>query len=245
MKLFYQAVNLRCFITNCSDSRFFSSRKLIFAASFVMKALFPTSYFPPISYMAALLREENPLIEIYETYPKQTYRNRCIVMTANGVHSLSVPVSKPFGNRTKTAEIQISYQTPWQQIHKRTLLSAYKATPYFDHYFPRFERFFDKETTNLIDLNNKILSELLKILKVEKSIDFTTDYIKNVHEITDYRTVFNPKKGLAANYFPVYYQAFCEKYPFAPNLSILDLIFNEGPLASIYLKQLNINSFQE
>jgi hypothetical protein len=195
--------------------------------------------------MTALLREENPLIEIYETYPKQTYRNRCIVMTANGVQSLSVPVSKPFGNRTKTAEIQISYQTPWQQIHKRTLLSAYKSTPYFDHYFPRFEHFFDKEITNLIDLNHKILSELFKILKIEKSIDFTTDYIKSSCEITDYRMVFNPKKRTVTNDFPAYYQAFCEKYPFAPNLSILDLIFNEGPCASIYLKQLNSNSFQE
>lgn len=210
-----------------------------------MKAIFPTSYFPPISYMAALLREENPLIEIYETYPKQTFRNRCTTMTANGVQSLSIPVSKPFGNHTKTADIVISYQTPWQQIHKRTLFSAYKASPYFDHYFSRFEAIFDKKTINLVELNNEILSELFKILKVKKTIVLTNDYMKSSDEIIDYRTVFNPKKDFVATDFPTYYQVFCEKHPFAPDLSILDLIFNEGPLASAYLKRLNINYFRE
>ena len=201
-----------------------------------MTALLTTAYFPSISYMARFLAEEAPVIEVYETYHKQTYRNRCNVMTANGVESLSVPVVKVNGNHTMTKDIAISPIEPWQHIHSRCLESAYKASPYFDHYYDYLRPIFEDHFERLVDLNDTALAAILKMLKVEKEIVHTTDY---VHEVeNDFREVFSPKKPFDAKLFPTYYQVFSEKLSFAPDLSVLDLIFNEGPEAVYYLKSL-------
>ena len=196
-------------------------------------ALFTTAYFPCIRYMARYLAMENPVIEIFETYHKQTYRNRCRVMTANGVQSLSVPVVKVNGNHTLTKDIAVSYVEPWQQIHRRCLESAYKASPYFDHYYDYLKPVFEERFERLIDLNDVALRAVMKILKVNKDIVHTTDYVHQVDN--DYREAFSPKVQPDPNAFPPYYQVFSAKFPFAPDLSILDLLFNEGPDALPYL----------
>ena len=195
--------------------------------------LFTTAYFPCISYMAHFLKEDAPVIEIWETYHKQTYRNRCRVMTANGVESLSVPVVKVNGNHTMTKDVAISYKEPWQQIHRRCLESAYKASPYFDHYYPYLEPLFSQQFERLIELNDAALKAILKMLKVKKDIFHTEDY---AHEVeNDLREAFSPKDPIDHSAFPAYYQVFSTKFPFAPDLSILDLIFNEGPALYGYL----------
>lgn len=197
-------------------------------------AIYSTAYFPCVSYMARFLKDSSPSIEVWETYHKQTYRNRCRVMTANGVESLSVPVVKVNGNHTMTKDVVISYKEHWQQIHRRCLESAYKAAPYFDHYYcflkPIFETHFDR----LIDLNDAALLAVLRMLKVEKEIVHTTDYAKELDN--DFREAFSPKAKVNPELFPKYYQVFSNKYPFSPDLSILDLIFNEGPESFSYLK---------
>ena len=199
--------------------------------------LFSTAYFPCISYMARFLAESEPVVEIWETYHKQTYRNRCRVMTANGVESLSVPVIKVNGNHTMTKDITISPTEPWQHIHSRCLESAYKASPYFDHYYDYLKPIFEGRFERLVDLNDAALQAVLKMLKVNKEIVHTTDY---VHEAeNDLREVFSPKKPFDSGLFPTYYQVFSEKFPFAADLSVLDLIFNEGPEALAYLSTLN------
>ena len=192
-------------------------------------ALFSTAYFPCISYMAQFLKDPAPRIEVCETYHKQTYRNRCRVMTANGVESLSVPVIKVKGNHTMTKDIVVSYTEHWQQIHRRCLESAYKAAPYFDHYYDYLKPVFEIRYEKLIDLNDATLKAVLKLLKVNKEIVHTTDYIKTVDN--DYREAFSPKTLPDSNLFPNYYQVFSAKFPFEPDLSILDLLFNEGPNA--------------
>ena len=192
-------------------------------------ALFSTAYFPCISYMAQFLKDPAPRIEVCETYHKQTYRNRCRVMTANGVESLSVPVIKVKGNHTMTKDIVVSYTEHWQQIHRRCLESAYKAAPYFDHYYDYLKPVFETRYEKLIDLNDAALKAVLKLLKVNKEIVHTTDYIKTVDN--DYREAFSPKTLPDSNLFPNYYQVFSAKFPFEPDLSILDLLFNEGPNA--------------
>ena len=198
--------------------------------------LFSTAYFPCISYMARFLAESEPVVEIWETYHKQSYRNRCRVMTANGVESLSVPVIKVNGNHTMTKDITISPTEPWQHIHSRCLESAYKASPYFDHYYDYLKPIFEGHFERLVDLNDAALQAVLKMLKVNKEIVHTTDY---VHEAeNDLREVFSPKKPIDSRLFPTYYQVFSEKFPFAADLSVLDLIFNEGPEATNYLKQI-------
>lgn len=195
--------------------------------------LFTTAYFPSVSYMAHFLKEDAPVIEVWETYHKQTYRNRCRVMTANGVERLSVPVIKVNGNHTMTKDIVISYVDPWQQIHRRCLESAYKAAPYFDHYYDFLKPIFETRFEKLIELNDATLQAVLRMLKAKKEIVHTTDY---VHESeNDLRDAFSPKTIPNSNLYPEYYQVFSAKFPFAPDLSVLDLIFNEGPEAVTYL----------
>ena len=198
--------------------------------------LFTTAYFPSISYMARFLKEDAPVIEMWETYHKQTYRNRCRVMTANGVESLSVPVVKVNGNHTMTKDIAISPIEPWQHIHSRCLESAYKASPYFDHYYDYLKPVFEGHFERLVDLNDAALQAVLKMLKVKIDIIHTTDYVREAEN--DLRETFNPKKLVDASLFPTYYQVFSEKFPFAPDLSVLDLVFNEGPEATEYLRKL-------
>ena len=198
--------------------------------------LFSTAYFPSISYMARFLTENEPLIEVFETYRKQTYRNRCRVMTANGVEILSVPVVKVNGNHTMTKDIIISPVEPWQHIHSRCLESAYKAAPYFDHYYDYLRPIFEGHFERLIDLNDAALQAILKMLKTKKEIVHTTDYVREAEN--DLREAFSPKKAIENTSFPVYYQVFSTKFPFAADLSVLDLVFNEGPEAVEYLSSL-------
>ena len=198
--------------------------------------LFTTAYFPSISYMARFLSEDAPLIEVWETYRKQTYRNRCRVMTANGVESLTVPVVKVNGNHTMTKDILVSDHAPWQHIHSRCLESAYKAAPYFDHYYDYLRPIFEGRFERLIDLNDAALRAVLRMLKVKKEILHTTDYIREAGN--DLREAFSPKKAIECDSFPEYYQVFGTKFPFAPDLSVLDLVFNEGPEAIGYLKKI-------
>lgn len=192
-------------------------------------AVFSTTYFPCISYMARFLAEDQPWIEVCETYHKQTYRNRCRVMTANGVENLSVPVVKVNGNHTMTKDVVVSYKDHWQQIHRRCLESAYKAAPYFDHYYDFIRPIFETRFERLIDLNDAALQAIFKMLKVKREIVHTTDYLKTVEN--DYRETFSPKAIPDSSLFPNYYQVFSAKFPFEPDLSILDLLFNEGPNA--------------
>jgi hypothetical protein len=187
--------------------------------------------------MARFLAESEPVVEIWETYHKQTYRNRCRVMTANGVESLSVPVVKVNGNHTMTKDMVISPIEPWQHIHSRCLESAYKASPYFDHYYDYLRPIFEGHFERLVDLNDAALQAVLKMLKVNKEIVHTTDYVRDCEN--DLREVFSPKKPIDSRLFPTYYQVFSEKFPFAVDLSVLDLIFNEGPEALAYLSTLN------
>lgn len=195
--------------------------------------LFSTAYFPCISYMARFIEDPAPVIEVWETYHKQTYRNRCRVMTANGVESLSVPVVKVNGNHTMTKDVAISYKEHWQQIHRRCLESAYKASPYFDHYYHWLQPIFETRFERLIDLNDAALQAVLKMLKVNKEIVHTTDYIHQTEH--DLREAFSPKITTEPNDFPQYYQVFNTKFPFTPDLSVLDLIFNEGPGSITFL----------
>ncbi len=195
---------------------------------------FPTAYFPSISYMSAFLKDENPIIEVHDTYHKQTCRNRCTVLTSNGVQNLSVPIRKIHGEKTKTDNVIISYDYPWQQIHHRCLESAYKSSPYFDHYYSYFSPIFQSRQERLVDLNDSILSIILKILKACNDITHSKTYEKEV--ASDLRNIFNSREDANNNNYKSYYQVFNYKFDFIPNLSILDLLFNEGPESIDWLK---------
>lgn len=200
-----------------------------------MSAIFSTAYFPPIAYVAALSRHTDVLIEVKETFPKQTYRNRTVIMTANGVKSLAVPVIR--NNHSRTDEVLIDYRDRWAVIHMRTLTAAYAASPYFMYYRDDIEAMLTRRYDRLVDLNQEILLWLQKKLKQESSITFTTDWTPAEEcRIDDYRNVFSPKVPYDKGSMPEYYQVFSDRQPFTPNLSILDLLFNLGPEAKGYIE---------
>ena len=191
-----------------------------------MSHIFPTAYLPSIEYVSLFLKTENASIELFETYQKQSCRTRTNVMTANGIQTLTIPVIKTNGNHTLTKDIEISYKESWQQIHLRCLESAYRKSAYFDYYFPYFEKIYKQKFNTLIELNDFCLKTILKILKVKKDYSFTTDFEKIINE-NDYRLSLS--KGTNKIEIKPYYQVFADRHGFIPNLSIVDLLFNEGP----------------
>ncbi len=201
-----------------------------------MSDIFPTAYLPDIRYMSLFLKSEAPKIEIFETYQKQSCRTRCSVMTANGLQTLTVPIVKINGNHTMTKDIAISYKEPWQQIHQRCLESAYRKTPYFDYYFPYLEKAYSTRFDTLIELNEFCMSFIFKTLKIRRQIAYTDDY-EPISDRDDYRIILS-KWTRNDTSFPRYYQVFSDRQPFVSNLSVIDLLFNEGPAALQYISGL-------
>jgi hypothetical protein len=160
-------------------------------------------------------------------------------MTANGVLPLSIPVIRK--NHTIVKDVLIDYAENWQINHNRAIVSAYKNSAYFDHYFPYFEVFFSLKEKYLLDYNCKILDKIIDCLSLPCSYSLSDSFEKVGLSETDYRDKIHPKQSKNAfdPHFKAfeYYQVFSHKFGFAPNLSILDLLFNEGPLAQQNIKK--------
>lgn len=194
-----------------------------------------TAYFPNILYFATIAQKKNVKIERYETYLKQTYRNRTTIQTANGPLDLTVPIIRTNGNHTLTSDIKISYNENWQIRHWRAIVSAYNASPYFLYYQDELENILMGQYDTLMNLNDLLISHLLKKLKIDCTVSHTDDYLP-MKENEDLRVQISPKKNYTAfAKFSSYEQVFATKMPFYPNLSILDLLFNLGPESKDYL----------
>lgn len=204
-----------------------------------MSNIFPTAYLPSIEYVSLFLKTEQPKIELFETYQKQSCRTRCNVMTANGVQTLTVPVIKVNGNHTLTKDVEISYKESWQQVHLRCLESAYRKSAFFDYYFPYFEKIYKEKFNTLVELNDYCLKIILKLLKVKKEYLYTEDFEKLTDD-NDYRISLSKNEINKIEMKP-YYQVFADRHGFISNLSVIDLLFNEGN-NSIYNVQLTINN---
>jgi hypothetical protein len=201
--------------------------------------LLATAYLPSIEYMAILMKRRGAVIEIHETFTKQTYRNRSHIATTSGLLALVVPIIKPNGNHTSTGEIVISYHLPWNRTHWRSIEAAYNSSPFFLYYRDTFEPLFNKQHKSLIEMNSLFLNTILKLLKLDCTITYSTTYLPAIHDQSDLRNVLHPKKQpffCKLSEFPKYTQVFGEEAGFIPNLSIIDLLFNMGPEARNYLK---------
>lgn len=198
-----------------------------------MTPLFSTAYFPPVAYMAAIIKCDEALIEVKETFPKQTFRNRMEIMTAGGVRTLTVPVLRDNHSRTET--VGIDYRERWNVTHLRTLTAAYSASPYFLYYKDDIEVMLMKHYGGLIELNDTILKWLLGKLKSGCHIECTADFMPHNGDVLDYRSRFTPKKPYPTDGMKPYYQVFSDRLPFTPNLSVLDLLMNLGPESRDYL----------
>lgn len=198
--------------------------------------LLNTAYYPPISYMCGVHTYTSVLIEQFEHYGKQSYRNRCEILSANGKLSLSVPVKK--NNRIKflTKEAEIDYSTPWQKLHQKGIESAYKNSPFYDYYEEDFRIYFEHKEKYLLDLNLKILHTLIHILKLPTEIKLTDDYIpETTNQYKDLRNTIHPKNAQTLYMPRPYLQTFGDRFPFIPGLSVLDLLFNTGPETKKFL----------
>ena len=197
-------------------------------------SVFPSLFLPPISYFKLLLNADNPVIDIYEYYPKQTCRNRCLIYTANGVMPLVIPVHKA-EHHTAFKDIKIAYKSNWQNPMWRSIVSAYGSSPFFTYYDYLLEPVFKQDTEYLLHYNTQLSELILKLLKQPFSFTFSSSYIeKNIQ--ADYRNHFGKHYRNLSTELKKYHQPFEEKHGFQQDLSILDLLFNEGPNAIDYLK---------
>lgn len=203
--------------------------------------LLSTAYLPSVAYMATLACQEKVVIEQYETFPKQTFRNRAVIATGNGPQTLTVPIIRTQGNHTPTNEIAISYQEPWQIRHWRAIVSAYSAAPYFLYYRDELERIIMHPHPRLIDLNDAVLRLLLKKMKIDCLVEYSSDYLRpNEAQDNDLRLSLTAKHSQAEASLPPYCQVFDTRYGFQSNLSAIDLLFNLGPEARNYLKKITL-----
>ena len=203
----------------------------------VKKIILSTAYFPPIEYFAAIAKADEIIIETQETYPKQTYRNRCRISTANGILDLSIPVKKVNGNHTITKDILSSEKENWRIKHWRAIESAYNASAFFLYYKDEIKELTLNPETNLIEYNSNMLSSILNILGINTNIRYSESYIKQYEDLNDLRNTISPKVK-SVRELPEYFQVFNHKFPFQSNLSILDLLFNEGPATLSYLESI-------
>lgn len=197
--------------------------------------LLPVFYLPPISWFSVFLDPENEVtFEQYESFPKQTYRNRTNIYGANGKLSLVIPINHTGKREMKDTEI--SYREDWLKIHWKSIKNVYQGSAYFEYYEDRFEVLYEKKEKFLLDFNLKSIDIIQKILKTEKAQSLNEEYIKNPSEI-NFREKFSTKTETEFE-MQEYYQTFTDKYGFLKDLSILDLICNKGPESVTYLKNI-------
>lgn len=198
-----------------------------------------TAYWGPIQYFTKFLSYQKIHIEICETYPKQTYRNRCVVYGPNGIQTLQVPVESGSFHKILTRDLKIAYHMPWQKNHISTIQTIYRSAPFYEYYIDDIIPIYEQNFIYLIDLNQQITQICLKWLKLQNNTKLTEEFNKSING-DDFRYIIHPKQqknGLDENFKPIeYHQVFNDRLGFIPNLSILDLVMNCGPDASNTLK---------
>ena len=197
--------------------------------------IYPT-YFASIIQYAALVNENKILFEVEDSYQKQTYRNRCYIYGANGRQLLTVPVIHSKNQRNyKTKDIRIDYSSDWQKLHIRSLQSAYRSSPFYEFYEDEVLAIFDKKHNYLLDLDLDVFQVINECLELDISFNKTIEYQVSIMQEEDYKYLVNAKIDQK---YPLkkYTQVFDDKHGYISNLSILDLLFNEGPNALQYLE---------
>lgn len=196
------------------------------------QALLSSAYFGPVQWFQKLHRYDRCLIERYDNYVKQTYRNRCVIAATGGPQTLTVPIERYDGSKCLMRDIRISDHGAWRHVHWNAIVSSYGESPFFDYYADDILPFFERRWKYLYDFNLDITHTVCSLLDIRPVIEPTSDYIRTEDVATDdFRDAIRPKHPLPdATFEPrPYYQVYSRKHGFLPNLSILDLLFNEGP----------------
>ena len=198
--------------------------------------ILPLFFFPPVEFYFHLLNSEEIVFEVMETYSRQTYRNRNRIYTANGVIDISIPVNKPNGNHTLTKDIVISNDYDWKNKYWKAIETAYNSSPYLLYYKDELYESFIKQEDHLFKFNLSLIQIVCRMLDIELNYKLSEKYFKSYENGIDLRNNFNPKRKSNKLLYPEYFQVFSEKFGFMENLSIIDLLFNLGPEAGMYLK---------
>ena len=201
--------------------------------------ILPSSYFGPLQYYSRIVSAKKIIIEQYDNYSRQTYRNRCVILGANGPINLSIPVKKNKQKKKLVKDIIIDYDTNWQKDHYRAIVSAYTSSPFFEFYFDEYRWIFNEKTKYLLDLNFKITQIILTQMGIEKELMLSDKFIF-LEKVNDLRNIISPKTKLIEDiqFKPIEYtQVFSDRFGFVQNLSILDLLFNTGPEAERILQE--------
>jgi hypothetical protein len=201
--------------------------------------LLSSAYLAPVQYFTKLVVYNEVWIELNEHFIKQSYRNRCTILAANGKQDLSVPVTEGSNSKRIIRDVLISWDHPWQKLHWKALLSAYNNAPFFEFYADSLSKFYhEKRWKFLTDFNLDIQSVVLEELNLKCNLSLTKEYFtidKLPDRMDDFRYAIDPKpsrQSVDEDFRPApYMQVFQEKFGFTANLSILDLLFNEGPMA--------------
>ena len=199
-----------------------------------------SAYLAPVSYFAALYSCRKAYIERYDHYMKQTYRNRCVIASADGPLALTIPVEKSSEGKCAMKDIRVSEHGNWRHVHRNALVAAYKQSPFFDYYADEFNAFFDRKYEFLYDFNMELTQWLCEQIDIQPELVQTGDYMDAGEGILDLREAIHPKKsaGDAVSFCrPVpYYQVFDSRHGFQPDLSVVDLLFNMGPESLLVLR---------
>ena len=199
-----------------------------------MSVLLSTTYFGPIQWYQKLYRAERVEIEQWESFRKQTYRNRCLIATTNGIQALTVPIEHSDSPLIK--DIRLSDHGNWRHLHWNALQSAYGESPFFEYYQDDIRPFFEKHWEFLLDFNEAIRLKMCELIDIQPNVSYTKEFVSE-ENMASFRDVICPKHPQDDPDFTPrrYYQVYEQKHGFLPNLSILDLLFNMGPESIFFL----------
>lgn len=201
-----------------------------------MNILLHPSYFPSVSHFVAIAQSDKLTFEMEDNFQKQTNRNRTYIYSPNGIQLLNIPIKHSNLSHQKTKDIKIEQEFDWQKQHFKSLEAAYRSSPFFEYFEDDLLPIFEKKHTFLMDLNMEAFDIVCKCLRMKVQFDTTVEYFHEIDDtqIIDFRYLVNGKKDNSV--FESYPQVFNDKHGFLNNLSVLDLLFNEGKFAMDYLK---------
>jgi hypothetical protein len=206
-----------------------------------MNVILHPTYFPNIAAFAAMSQAKHVTFEVHDSFLKQTYRNRTYIYGANGKLTLNIPVIHSQKNRQKYKDVKIFNEEKWQSLHWKSLLSAYKTSPFFEYYEDDIQPLFEMNVGFILDFNLKCFEVIIDCLQLDINTLKTETYQEAPTNTKDFRFLVNAKKE-QPQLFDKYTQVFSNKHGFISNLSILDLLFNEGPNALNYLESQTIST---
>ncbi|CAM3602971.1 hypothetical protein FSS13T_21300 [Flavobacterium saliperosum S13] len=200
-----------------------------------MNILLHPTYFPSISHFTAMVKADSITFEMEDNFQKQTNRNRMYIYSPNGIQMLNIPIKHSKTAHQKFKDVRIENDFDWRKNHFKSLEAAYRTSPFFEYFEDDIRALFEKKHEFMMDLNFQTIEVVTECLGVKFDIEKTTEYFHEVEGLTDFRHLANGKKDTLV--FEPYTQVFDDKHGFINNLSILDLLFNEGRYAVDYLKK--------